>query len=193
VWLTVPQLDNSGGKITANRINVSATNLRNQNGTLTQLGSEAMGVNVSGMLDNSSGGVIQTHSADLTLAPSTLNNDGGTITHAGAGTLTIDAGLGRGALTNVGGKIVTNGLANLSAGSIDDTGGTISGQTGLNATVAGALNNTGGQLKSKGKLSVTSGSFANTQGGQPEHEQCEPRERFAPCRARHGAGRACGL
>ncbi|MFM0389617.1 hemagglutinin repeat-containing protein [Paraburkholderia dipogonis] len=158
VSVTAPQFDNSGGKITANQINVSAANLTNHNGALTQLGSGAMGVNVSGTLDNSGGGLIQTNSTDLTLAPSTLNNNDGTITHAGTGMLTIDSGSGTGSLTNVGGKIVTNGLANLSAGSMDDTGGTISGQTGLNATIAGALNNTNGQLESSGDLSVTSGS-----------------------------------
>ncbi|MFL9954606.1 hemagglutinin repeat-containing protein [Paraburkholderia nemoris] len=163
--VTAPQFDNSGGKITANQISVSATNLTNHNGALTQLGSGAMGVNVSGMLDNSGGGLIQTNSTDLTLAPSTLNNNGGTITHAGTGTLTIDSGSGTGSLTNVGGKIVTNGLANLSAGSMDDTGGTISAQTGLNATVAGALNNTNGQLESSGDLSVTSGSAITNANG----------------------------
>ncbi|WP_372342071.1 hemagglutinin repeat-containing protein [Paraburkholderia aspalathi] len=165
VSVTAPQFDNSGGKITANQINVSATNLTNHNGALTQLGSGAIGVNVSGTLDNSGGGLIQTNSTDLTLAPSALNNNGGTITHAGTGTLTIDSGSGTGSLTNVGGKIVTNGLANLSAGSMDDTGGTISAQTGLNGTVAGALNNTNGQLESNGDLSVTSGSaIANANG-----------------------------
>ncbi|MDR6388448.1 hemagglutinin repeat-containing protein [Paraburkholderia phenoliruptrix] len=158
VSVTVPQLDNRGGNITANQINVNATNLTNGNGTLTQLGSGAMGVSVSGILDNSSGGIIQTNSTDLTLAPATLNNNGGTITHAGTGTLAIDAGHGMGALTNVGGKIATNGRAALSADSIDDTGGAILAQAGLNATVAGALNNTNGRLDSNGDLAVTSGS-----------------------------------
>jgi filamentous hemagglutinin len=165
VSVTAPQFNNSGGKITANQLNVSATNLTNQNGALTQIGSAAMGVNVSGTLDNSSGGVIQTNSVDLTLAPSTLNNNGGTITHAGTGTLTINAGNGNGALTNIGGKIVTNGLANLSAGSVDDTGGMISAQTGLNATVAGALNNTNGQLESNADLNVTSGAAITNANG----------------------------
>ncbi|CAB3716389.1 hemagglutinin repeat-containing protein [Paraburkholderia rhynchosiae] len=165
VSVTVPQLDNRGGNITANQINVNATNLTNGNGTLTQLGSRAMGVSVSGTLDNSSGGVIQTNSTNLTLAPATLNNNGGTITHAGTGTLAIDAGHGTGALTNVGGKIATNGLATLSAGSIDDTGGAISAQTGLTASVAGTLNNTNGQLDSNGNLSVTSGSAITNANG----------------------------
>uniref|UniRef100_E1T9S0 Filamentous hemagglutinin family outer membrane protein n=1 Tax=Burkholderia sp. (strain CCGE1003) TaxID=640512 RepID=E1T9S0_BURSG len=165
VSVTVPQLDNRGGNITANQINVNATNLTNGNGTLTQLGSGAMGVSVSGILDNSSGGIIQTNSRDLTLAPATLNNNGGTITHAGTGTLAIDAGHGTGALTNVGGKIATNGLAALSADSIDDTGGAILAQAGLNVTVAGALNNRNGRLDSNGALTVTSGSAITNDNG----------------------------
>ncbi|WP_408128812.1 hemagglutinin repeat-containing protein [Paraburkholderia strydomiana] len=165
VSITAPQLDNSAGTITANHLNLSAANLVNHNGSLTQLGSGAMGVDVSGTLDNSSGGVIQTNSTDLTFASASVNNDGGTITHAGTGALTIDSGQGTGALTNVGGKIVTNGLANLSAGSIDDTGGAISAQTGLNATVAGALNNTNGQLQSNGDLQVTSGAAITNANG----------------------------
>ncbi|MFP3747673.1 hypothetical protein SB816_31920, partial [Achromobacter sp. SIMBA_011] len=73
-------LDNSGGQLTANQLALSTPNLTNHGGTITQYGSSAMGVNVSGTLDNSAGGVIQTNSTDLTLAPAQLNNAGGTIT-----------------------------------------------------------------------------------------------------------------
>ncbi|WP_321818699.1 MULTISPECIES: hemagglutinin repeat-containing protein [unclassified Paraburkholderia] len=163
VSISAPQLDNSGGKITANQLDISATNLTNAGGELTQLGAAAIGLNVSGAIDNSSGGLIQSAGADMTLAPATLDNDGGTITHAGTGTLAIDTGAG--ALTNVGGKIATNGLANVSAGSIDNTGGAISAANGLNATASGALNNANGQLDSNADLSVASGTgIANTGG-----------------------------
>ncbi|MFM0741441.1 hemagglutinin repeat-containing protein [Paraburkholderia xenovorans] len=165
VSVTAPQFDNSSGTITANQIDVSATNLTNQRGSITQIGTGPMSLGVSSTLDNSNGGLIQTNSTDLTLAPATLNNNGGTVTHAGTGTLSIDAANGTGALTNVNGSIVSNGQVVLNAGGVDDTGGTIGGQSGLNATIAGALNNTGGQLKSNGSLSVTSGSaITNTNG-----------------------------
>ena len=165
VSLTVPQIDNSSGQITANQLSLNATNLTNEHGSLTQLGSGAMNMSVSGAFDNSSGGVLQTNSTDLTLAPSTLNNNGGTITHAGTGTLTIDAGSGTGAVTNASGSIVSNGGAVLSASGIDNTGGTISAQTGLGVTVAGALNNTRGTLASNADLSVSSGSTVTNAGG----------------------------
>ncbi|MBB3005271.1 filamentous hemagglutinin [Paraburkholderia tropica] len=165
VSIDAPKLDNSGGNITANQLDLSATTLTNRGGTLTQLGTAAMGVSVSSAIDNSAGGVIQTSSSDLTLNPASLNNDGGTITHAGTGTLTIGADGGPGAVTNVGGKIATNGQATISAGSLDDSGGTISAQRGLTATVAGDLNNAGGQIETAGDLSVESGaSITNTSG-----------------------------
>ncbi|MEB2595835.1 hypothetical protein SB509_29635, partial [Burkholderia multivorans] len=66
-----------------------------------------MAVNVSGTLDNSAAGVIQTNGTDLTLTPASLVNDGGTITHAGSGTLTL--GNAAGSVSNVGGSIASNG------------------------------------------------------------------------------------
>lgn len=165
VTLTVPQLDNSGGQITANQLSLSATNLTNEHGSLTQLGSGAMSVGVSGTLDNANGGVIQTNSTDLTLAPAALNNNGGTITHAGTGILTIDADSGAGTVTNVGGSIVSNGATMLSAAGVDNTGGTISAQAGLAATVTGALNNTRGRLASNANLSVSSGGALTNASG----------------------------
>ncbi|TDY38997.1 hemagglutinin repeat-containing protein, partial [Paraburkholderia rhizosphaerae] len=165
VSMTVPQFDNSGGQITANQLTVNASNLTNQHGKLTQLGTGAIGLGVSGTLDNSNGGVIQTNSTNLTLAPAVLNNNGGAITHAGTGTLTIDAADGSGAVTNVGGSIVSNGETALSAGSVDNSGGTIGGQTGLVANIAGALNNTRGQLASNGDMSLSNGGVVTNTSG----------------------------
>lgn len=165
ISVTVPQLDNTSGQITANQLTVSATNLTNAHGSLTQLGSGAMGMDVTGTLDNSNGGLIQTNSTDLTLAPASLNNSGGTITHAGTGTLTIDPANGSGTVTNVGGSIVSNGQTSLSAGSLDNTSGAIGGQTGLVATIAGALNNSHGQLASNADLNVASGGALTNTGG----------------------------
>ncbi|WP_199544201.1 hemagglutinin repeat-containing protein [Paraburkholderia kururiensis] len=165
VSLSAPQFDNSSGQITANQLNLSATHFANAHGVLTQLGTGAMGFDVSGVLDNSNGGVIQTNSTDLTLAPATLDNDGGTITHAGTGTLTINAASGAGGVTNVGGTVTTNGRAVLAAGNIDNTRGTISAQTGLAATVTGVLNNTHGQIVSNTDMSLVSGGALTNASG----------------------------
>ena len=165
VSITAPQLDNSSGQITANQLSVAATNLTNAHGTLTQLGTGAIVLGVSGTLDNSNSGVIQTNSTDLTIGPATLNNNGGTITHAGTGTLTVNAGNGAGALTNVGGSIASNGRTALTAGSVDNTGGKIGSQADLVATVAGLVANTNGRLTSNTNLSLTSGAALTNAGG----------------------------
>ncbi|HWZ49245.1 MAG TPA: filamentous hemagglutinin N-terminal domain-containing protein, partial [Herbaspirillum sp.] len=165
VGLTIAQLDNSGGRILTNQLNVRATDLTNRGGTLTQFGIGAMTLAVSNALDNSNGGMIQTNSADLTLAPASLNNNGGTIMLAGTGALTIAPGNGAGTLSNVGGTLASNGQVAVSAVSFDNTGGTVSGQSNVIAGIAGALNNTRGTLRSNASLSATSGGALNNTGG----------------------------
>lgn len=158
-------LDNSGGQLTANQLALSTPNLTNHGGTITQYGSSAMGVNVSGALDNSAGGVIQTNSTDLTLAPAQLNNAGGTITHAGAGTLTIEPGSGAGAVNNAGGTVVTKGNAVVEASSWDNTSGILAAQGDITATIAGDVNNAQGMVRAGTSLSLTNGGALVNQGG----------------------------
>lgn len=158
-------LDNSGGQLTANQLALSTPNLTNHGGTITQYGSSAMGVNVSGTLDNSAGGVIQTNSTDLTLAPAQLNNAGGTITHAGAGTLTIEPGSGAGAVNNAGGTVVTKGNAVVGASGWDNTSGIFAAQGDIAATIAGDVNNAQGLVRAGTSLSLTNGGALVNQGG----------------------------
>lgn len=157
-------LDNSSGTTQAAQVSLNAANLVNHAGTITQTGSGPMTVAVSGTLDNSAGGTIQTNSTDLTLAPATLDNDSGTITHAGTGTLTLDAGNGAGSISNAGGTIQSNGKVVAGASSFDNAAGFVLGQTGVTATVGGALNNANGKLLSNADLSLASGSLNNNGG-----------------------------
>ncbi|WP_322067584.1 hemagglutinin repeat-containing protein [Burkholderia cenocepacia] len=161
--LTGTALDNSAGAVRANQVSLNATDLVNRGGTITQTGAGAMSVNVSGTLDNSNGGTLQTNSTDLTLAPTAIVNDGGTITHAGNGTLTL--GGGSGSVSNVGGSIASNGRVVAQTGTLNNTAGSINAQNGLAATVGGTLNNASGKLLSNTELSVASGTLAND-GGQ---------------------------
>ncbi|WP_423758930.1 contact-dependent inhibition toxin BcpA [Burkholderia sp. NLJ2] len=156
-------LDNSSGTVQADQVSLTATNVVNHGGTITQTGTGTMAVNVTGTLDNSSGGTLQTNSTDLTLAPATLANDGGTITHAGTGTLTL--GNGSGSVSNIGGKIASNGRITAQSGSLNNTSGSINAQAGLTAAVGGVLNNTNGKLLSNTDLGITSGTLTND-GGQ---------------------------
>ncbi|PRG05485.1 hemagglutinin repeat-containing protein, partial [Burkholderia contaminans] len=160
--LSATTLDNSAGTVQADQVSLNATDVVNHGGTITQTGAGAMAVNVSGTLDNSSSGTLQTNSTDLTLAPATLKNDGGTITHAGTGTLTL--GNGTGTVSNVGGSIASNGRVVAQNGTLNNASGSISAQNGLAATVAGTLNNASGKLLSNTDLSVTSGTLVNDSG-----------------------------
>ncbi|WP_260431372.1 hemagglutinin repeat-containing protein [Burkholderia contaminans] len=158
-------LDNSGGKLEANQLALTAVNLVNHGGTITQYGSSSMGMNVSGTLDNSAAGVIQTNSTDLTLTPAELNNAGGTITHAGTGTLTLAPGNGASALNNASGTIVTKGQAIVDASSWNNSSGILAAQRGINATIAGDLNNAQGLLRSDTSLSLKNGGALSNRGG----------------------------
>ncbi|WP_230950073.1 hemagglutinin repeat-containing protein [Burkholderia cepacia] len=158
-------LDNSGGKLEANQLALAAANLVNHGGTITQYGSSAMGMNVSGTLDNSAAGVIQTNATDLTLTPAELNNAGGTITHAGAGTLTIAPGNGASALNNASGTIVTKGQAIVNAETWNNASGILAAQRGINATIAGDVNNAQGLLRSDASLSLKNGGALSNRGG----------------------------
>ncbi|MDR5856738.1 filamentous hemagglutinin N-terminal domain-containing protein [Caballeronia sp. LZ062] len=68
--------------VVANQLALSAYDLVNRNGTITQAGTAPTTFTVTGTLDNTSGS-IQTNAADLTLAPAALVNDNGTITSSG--------------------------------------------------------------------------------------------------------------
>ncbi|MGP8473185.1 hemagglutinin repeat-containing protein [Burkholderia sp. PR2] len=164
-------LDNSSGKLEANQLTLTAANLANRGGTITQYGSSAMGMNVSGTLDNSAAGVIQTNSTDLTLAPAELNNAGGTITHAGTGTLTIAPGNGASALNNASGTIVTKGQAIVNAATWNNASGILAAQRGINAAIAGDVNNAQGLLRSDASLSLTNGGTLSNRGGHVQAGQ----------------------
>ncbi|CAE6958473.1 hemagglutinin repeat-containing protein [Paraburkholderia domus] len=163
--LSAATFNNSGGTASASQFTLHAANLVNHGGTITQTGTGAMTLDVTSTLDNSAGGTLQTNSTDLTLAPAALDNDGGTITHAGTGKLSINAGNGAGAISNVGGRIATNGQGSIQGDALNNASGSIIGQNGLTATVGGALDNANGKLLSNTDTTVTSATL-NNNGGQ---------------------------
>lgn len=159
-------LDNSSGSIQANQAALTATDLLNQGGNVTQFGTGPTTVNVADVLDNSQGGVLQTNSTNLTLAPASLVNDGGKITLGGTGTLTIAPGNGAGAFSNVNGSVVSNGQAVVQAGTWNNTQGTFAARSGIVATVAGDITNSQGLIRSQSSLALTSGGALLNQSGQ---------------------------
>ena len=87
-------LDNTAGSIQGGQLSLEAANLVNQGGTITQTGSGAMTVNVSGTLDNSAGGTLQA-GGTLTTHSDTLENTGSIV----GGSVSLNATQ---SLTNVG-------------------------------------------------------------------------------------------
>lgn len=63
--LNARTLDNSGGTTQAAQLAITATNLANRAGVITQTGAGPMSVAVSGTLDNSNGGRLESNSTDL--------------------------------------------------------------------------------------------------------------------------------
>ncbi|MQQ99819.1 hemagglutinin repeat-containing protein [Glaciimonas soli] len=161
---TIAQLNNNQGKINADQITLHATNLSNQQGQIAQFGEDASTIDVTNMLDNSNAGLIQTNSADLTLTPQQLNNNGGTISHAGTGTLNV--AVGNGALQNQGGTIGSNGTVNAGATSINNQAGTLfgAGATTITATAGDIDNSNGGYLSGDSLKVNATGNINNTQG-----------------------------
>ena len=159
-------LDNSGGNIKANQLALSATDLLNRGGTITHYGASPMSVKVSNTLDNSAGGTLQSNGTDLTLAPASLNNNGGKILAAGTGVLTIAPGNGAGMLLNASGQIIAAGQLALKAGSLDNAAGTIAARCGIEASIAGDVNNTKGVMRSLASVSLTSGGVLDDTNGQ---------------------------
>ncbi|WP_227791512.1 hemagglutinin repeat-containing protein [Burkholderia sp. BE17] len=172
-------LDNSSGSIQGSQLSLTATDLVNRSGAITQTGTNPTNIAVSGTLDNSSG-TVQTNSADLSLTPATLINDHGKIAHAGTGTLTI----GTGALSNNGGSIATNGALALTSAAVSNQAGTLSAQRQATLGVQsldnsasgyigadsvtiksqGAINNKTGAIESNHALTVSADSLANDGG-----------------------------
>lgn len=172
-------LDNSSGSIQGSQLSLSATDLANRSGAITQTGTNPTTITVSGTLDNRSG-TVRTNSADLSLTPATLINDHGKIAHAGSGTLTIATG----ALSNQGGSIATNGALALTAAALSNQAGTLSAQRqatlgvqSLDNSAAGyigadsvsiksqgAINNQTGVVESNHALTIAADSLANDGG-----------------------------
>ncbi|MBJ9939470.1 hemagglutinin repeat-containing protein [Burkholderia multivorans] len=173
-------LSNDAGGIQATQLSLSATNVSNRGGTITQTGTGTTHIAVANTLDNSGNGVIQTNSTDLNLTPATLINDHGKITHAGSGTLSIATG----ALSNQGGTIATNGALSLKAAAVSNRAGTLAAQRraaldvqsldnraggyigadSITLNAQGAIDNRSGTLEANNGVSVMADSLANDGG-----------------------------
>ena len=179
---TATQVDNQGGTLSARQaLNITADNVDNRNkGQLLSDGAQTL--TVSGLLDNSQGGIIDSTGA-FTLHGNRLDNSAGNLT--GGGSITLDllgdlinrngklASVGpllvqRAAhIDNQGGKLASQGLLTLFADSIDNQNkGTLAANGGVAITTTGLLQNGADGLihSEQGGLNITAGTLDNTGG-----------------------------
>ncbi|WP_342308675.1 hemagglutinin repeat-containing protein [Pseudomonas fluorescens] len=179
---TAQSLDNQGATLSAKQaLNVTAASVDNRNkGRLLSDGAQTL--NVSGLLDNSQGGIIDSTGA-FTLNGNTLDNSAGSLTAGGAITLDLIGDLinrnGKLAsvgplliqraahLDNQGGKLASQGLLTVFANSIDNRNtGTLAANDGLALTTSGLLQNSGNGLihSEKSGVTITAGTLDNSGG-----------------------------
>ncbi|MFK9004235.1 hemagglutinin repeat-containing protein [Pseudomonas pergaminensis] len=175
-------LDNQGGTVSAKQaLNITATGIDNRNkGQLLSDGVQTL--NVSGLLDNSQGGIIDSTGA-FTLHGNRLDNSAGNLTGASAITLDLLGDLinRNGKLASVGplliqraahvdnqgGKLASQGLLTLFASSVDNqNNGTLAANDSLTLTATGRVQNGGNGLihSEKAGLTITAGTLDNSGG-----------------------------
>ncbi|WP_408951235.1 hemagglutinin repeat-containing protein [Lysobacter sp. Hz 25] len=129
--------DLSAGTTFARSVDIAVDTLSTARGSLQS--ASALSIAAPSALDNAGGRIAS--NGDTTLSTALLNNQTGTIEHAGVGTLTIQATT----LNGAGGTIGSNGALDLRGGAVDLSGGqTYARQIGIQAD---ALNHAGGTLQ----------------------------------------------
>ncbi|XHT34513.1 hypothetical protein O4D10_09265 [Xanthomonas citri pv. citri] len=175
------RLNNVGGQLQANQLSIDGGSLSNVGGGLVQSGTGATRVVIGGALDNTAG-TLASNGQDLTITAASIENAQGRIEHAGAGTLSVTSraafgnSSGRiltqgqltlgasGALNNQSGAIAAAGDAGVSAASLNNLAGSVSGRT-LNVQTSGAVDNRNGLLQaSGGALALRADSLSNAGG-----------------------------
>ncbi|SFG82775.1 filamentous hemagglutinin [Duganella sp. CF458] len=134
-------LDNTGGQLSSQQLQIKVGHLDNSQGSIQQTGTggQPASIQSTGALNNT-GGRIVANAQDFTLSSGALTNNDGLIGHAGTGSLGMTAA----SVANNRGQITGNGAVTLtSAGNVDNSAGLIAAQNDL--TLGGAdLTNTSG-------------------------------------------------
>ncbi|CAD6550372.1 hemagglutinin repeat-containing protein [Paraburkholderia sabiae] len=160
--VSAASIDNTNGSIDGDGLSISATgDLTNRGGKLTQYGTTDQTIRAGGTLDNTSG-TVASNANNLNVFANRIVNDSGTIQHAGSGALAVNS---TGTMSNVSGRIVTNGAMTVTAASIDNTAGTLSAQKAARFNASSGITNRGGALYGGDGLTVESqGGIDNTGG-----------------------------
>ena len=158
-------LDNTGGLLSANQLQVQAGRIDNTGGVILQSGTGAQDTSIHSMeaIDNDAGRIVA-NATDFTLsAGGALSNVDGQVEHAGTGSLTVSAN----GLDNTRGRVLGNGTTTLaSAACVDNSDGLVAAQRNLTVGAAGINNGDGKLVATEGALSLhsTQGSIMNAGG-----------------------------
>ncbi|UWS34184.1 two-partner secretion domain-containing protein [Erwinia pyrifoliae] len=173
-------LNNDGGSLSADKLSINAHDLSNQQGAITQLGSDSLQLSHRGNLNNL-GGSLASNGKDLTIQSAIINNQDGKIVHAADGNLSLSSDRLNGAQ----GQILSNGhlsmttgdtlldggvtlaqLITLTANSLSNRDGKIlqTGSGTLSLTALNAVENQNGTLAAGGDIHLRAASLNNQQG-----------------------------
>ncbi|MEE4918438.1 filamentous hemagglutinin N-terminal domain-containing protein [Pseudomonas alliivorans] len=172
-------LTNLRGLVSANGLELHAATLNNQNAEISSLGAFTATV---GQFDNSQKGRVMANGA-LQLTADNLDNQNagsvsgqqsvqltlGQLTNTGKGSVYARNSLGvtaTRAVNNDQGVLRSDGILNLSAASLANSGGSVTSAGTASITTNAAVVNQGGQILSDASLTLTSGSLDNSQSGR---------------------------
>ncbi|MBA1243846.1 two-partner secretion domain-containing protein [Pseudomonas japonica] len=148
---------NAGALVSQKALTVTADSVDNRGGILSSGNAQAL--NVTGMLDNSQNGLIDS-GAGLSVGATTFENTAGAVSaQRGLGITATD-------LTNTAGSIAGNASVTLDLlGTFRNTTGKLASAGDLLLKRAGQVNNQGGQLASQGALTLFTGGLDNSNRG----------------------------
>uniref|UniRef100_UPI0014444793 two-partner secretion domain-containing protein n=3 Tax=Erwinia amylovora TaxID=552 RepID=UPI0014444793 len=173
-------LNNDGGSLSADKLSINAHDLSNQQGAITQSGSDSLQLSHQGNINNR-GGSLTSNGKDLTIQAAIINNQDGNIVHTADGNLSLSSGRLNGAK----GQILSNGHLNMTTGDALLDGGVTSaqhitltannlsnrdgkilqiGSGPLSLTVFNGVENQNGTLAAGGDIDLRAASLNNQQG-----------------------------
>ncbi|MCA3174820.1 MAG: S-layer family protein, partial [Burkholderiales bacterium] len=146
----------------AQQININSTTLQHRAGKLTQTGSGATILTVSGQLDNSNGLIISNGATTLTLGH--LNNQGGVIQTAGSVATPLTLNVVNSLDNSQAGNISAKGSVNISANHLNNHQGQINAGQTLTVTTPQQIDNSQGVLVANGAVNITASQISNQSG-----------------------------
>ncbi|QDL36365.1 hemagglutinin repeat-containing protein [Rhodoferax sediminis] len=158
--LAAGSVNHDGASTLAQQVAIAVIDLSNRSGEITQTGTLAARISVTGTLDNTGGKIAS--NGDTMLGAQSLLNRGGSVQAAGAAKLEVAT---IAALDNsAGGHIAAGSNVSLHAGSLNNSQGQITAGGSLGALADAAISNIQGLVAANGAVNLAAASLNNTQG-----------------------------